>query len=107
MQGDMTNNTNQQSSRSETENASGAASNVNEKAVTARNERAGHFRTWWREYQRKMKSALRSGPMKLQCKRKRVVRYHRRLLYKAFPEESAPISAISIVSNRTGPLRYG
>jgi hypothetical protein len=66
MQGDMTNNTNQQSSRSETENASGAASNVNEKAVTARNERAGHFRIWWREYQKKMKSALRSGPMKLQ-----------------------------------------
>jgi hypothetical protein len=66
MQGDTRNDTNQQSSRRETENAAGAASNVNEKAASPRSEQAGQFLTWWKEYQKKMKSGLRSSPMKLQ-----------------------------------------
>ena len=65
MQADITNETDQQS-RTETENASGAASNVNETAASARSEQAGQFLAWWKEYQKKMKSALRSSPMTLQ-----------------------------------------
>jgi len=66
MEGDTRNDTNQQSSRIETENAAGTASNVNENAASPRREQAGQFLTWWREYQKKMKSSLRSSPMKLQ-----------------------------------------
>ena len=65
MQADMTNETHQKS-RTETEKASGTSSNVNETAASARIEQAGQFVTWWKEYQKKMKSVLRSSPTKLQ-----------------------------------------
>jgi hypothetical protein len=66
MQSDTRNGTDQQSLRRETENAAGAASNVNEQAATPRSEQAGQFLTWWKEYQKKMKSGFTSSPMKLQ-----------------------------------------
>ena len=66
MQGGTRNDPDQQSSRRETENPAGAASNVDEKVASPRSEPAGQFLTWWKEYQKKMKSALRNSPMKLQ-----------------------------------------
>lgn len=60
------NDTDQQLSRKETENAAGTSCNVNEPAASARSEQAGQFLAWWKEYQKKMKSMLRSSAMKLQ-----------------------------------------
>ena len=66
MQSDRRNDARPQSSRRETQNRAGAAAGVDEKAASWRSEQTGQFLTWWKEYQKKMKSALRSSPMKLQ-----------------------------------------